>query len=156
MIKMLPHQKGMTLIEILVVIAIVAILAAIATPAFNELIASQRIRSAASELYSSLILARSEAIKRNNTVNLTPINPDNFGDGWDLKLAGGTTSINHQEAIKGVTGELSGTGFSFNALGRLTGGDATVTFSASGTDKTWVVYGKGSGRVCVAKGGESC
>lgn len=59
-------QSGVTLLELLVVLAIAAILLAIGIPTFTSLVRSNRLSSATNELVSSLHLARSEAIKRNS------------------------------------------------------------------------------------------
>src|SRR5690625_7896883 len=61
-------QKGFTLIELMVTIAILAIVLAIATPSFNNIILSNRIDSVAQELHGSLQLARSEAVKRKEQI----------------------------------------------------------------------------------------
>jgi type IV fimbrial biogenesis protein FimT len=58
------------LVELLVTIAIAAVLAGLAVPSFKELIASNRLKSHSSLLHTSLLLARSEAIKRNGRVVL--------------------------------------------------------------------------------------
>ncbi len=65
-------QRGFGLIEILFVLAIVAIALGIGVPAFNTLIANQRMSSATNDLVSSLHAARSEAIKRQVTVTVCP------------------------------------------------------------------------------------
>ncbi len=58
----LNFKRGFTLIELVVVIAIVGIMAAIAIPYFSKMIADQRLRSAAQTLVSDLTYMRSEAI----------------------------------------------------------------------------------------------
>jgi prepilin-type N-terminal cleavage/methylation domain-containing protein len=55
--------NGYTLIEVLVVLFLVGILAALAIPSWLSFLQRQRIRSAASQLYWALQLAKSEAAK---------------------------------------------------------------------------------------------
>jgi type IV fimbrial biogenesis protein FimT len=63
-------DAGFTLIEMMVAIAIMAILLAIAVPSFREAGLSSELRSFSSDLLASANLARSEAIKRNAPVTL--------------------------------------------------------------------------------------
>jgi type IV fimbrial biogenesis protein FimT len=58
--------SGFTLIELLVVVALVAILQSLAAPALSGMASSMHLTSAVNSLFSSLHLARSEAIKRNS------------------------------------------------------------------------------------------
>ena len=69
--------RGFTLIELLTVVAITAILSTMAAPAFKSLVAGQRARLTSTDLYAALVLARSEAIKRDTQVTLQPV-----GAGW--------------------------------------------------------------------------
>lgn len=60
-----PAAGGFTLIELMVTIAVLAILIAIATPSFTSVINSSRLTSHANEFVASLQLARMEAVRRN-------------------------------------------------------------------------------------------
>lgn len=64
--------SGFTLIELVVTIAVAAILAAIAVPAYNSFVSGQGSSSAINALASSVALARSEAITRGRRVSVCP------------------------------------------------------------------------------------
>lgn len=59
---------GFTLVELMITVAVFAIVAAIAAPAMQALVAASRLNGATSELVTALQLARSEAIRRNARV----------------------------------------------------------------------------------------
>lgn len=61
---------GVTLIELLVVLALVAVFQTLAAPALSGVANSMRITAAVNTFFSSIHLARSEAIKRNVRVVL--------------------------------------------------------------------------------------
>lgn len=61
---------GFTLIEVLVVVAIFAIMGAVAAPAVGAVIESVKVSNASNIFLSNLYLARGEAIKRNSRVVL--------------------------------------------------------------------------------------
>jgi prepilin-type N-terminal cleavage/methylation domain-containing protein len=63
-------NRGFTLIEIMVVIAIVAIAATFAVPNFVGWRAKQRFLSAASDVHEAVKIARASAIKENATVRV--------------------------------------------------------------------------------------
>lgn len=66
----LKAPRGFTLIELMVAIAVLAILLGIAVPSFNDATLSSKLGSYANSLVASANLARGEAIKRNTTVTL--------------------------------------------------------------------------------------
>jgi type IV fimbrial biogenesis protein FimT len=59
---------GLTMVEVLVVVAIVAILVSLGVPSFRSWMLSQRVISTAGEIVSDLRFASSEAVTSNSTV----------------------------------------------------------------------------------------
>ena len=89
--KRKSHNTGFTLIEMIVTVAIVAILSSMAAPSFRGMLESNRATAEANELVSGLLLARSEALKRSNNVTLCTSTDQascagngvqNFSEGW--------------------------------------------------------------------------
>jgi type IV fimbrial biogenesis protein FimT len=93
------HVRGFTLVELLTVVVVVVIFAMIAVPSFSELIASQRVQMAAMDLFTSLLRARSEAIKQNTDVTLSPTGTWNAG--W--AVAAGGANIDTHAATSSVS-----------------------------------------------------
>lgn len=62
------HTLGVTLLELMVVVAIATILMMVAAPSFTALMSAQRASSAANALLNGMNFARNEAIKRNARV----------------------------------------------------------------------------------------
>jgi prepilin-type N-terminal cleavage/methylation domain-containing protein len=71
-LRTVSGSAGLTLIEMAVTVAIVAIVAAISTPSFLSFIQSNRVQSEVNSMVNSLQLARSEAIKRGQSVSICP------------------------------------------------------------------------------------
>jgi type IV fimbrial biogenesis protein FimT len=143
------HQEGFSLVELLLVVLITAIGLGLAVPAFNGLIANQRMAGAVNDLVTALHAARSEALTRQRTVVLcaaagAALDPDagacsqgaSFADGWivftdgDPGGAAADGAPNGDDRILQVHGPLDGFGGLVTAA---PGGDlAYVAFSSVG------------------------
>jgi len=98
--------RGFTVVEALTVLAVVAVLAAIALPSLASVLASQRLRAAGTDLMSSLLLARSEAIKRNAQVEVAPRNAGDWKSGWRVATVATDEQVDRKEAL-GVRVDVS-------------------------------------------------
>lgn len=65
---MVKRSRGLTLVELMVTIAIAAILAAVALPGFQDVMRSNRLATQANEFVAAMALARSEAVRQNRLV----------------------------------------------------------------------------------------
>lgn len=142
---------GFTLVELVVVLAIVAILTVLGLPSFSELIEGQRAKVAASDLMIALAKTRSEAIKRNASVTLSP-KSGSWANGWQVPDPTSGTIIEDHGAVNGLS--ISGPGsVVYQSSGRLQGG-SSPSFSVSGdfSDSTRCVSVDLSGRPNVKVG----
>lgn len=74
-------SRAFTLIELVVTIAVLAIVLGLAVPGFNSFIQSNRVTGHANGMVSALAFARSEAVNRSERVRFCPVNA--AGNGCD-------------------------------------------------------------------------
>lgn len=74
---------GFTLIELMVTLAVLAILLSLAVPGFQSFVQNSRATTLANQLTSSIHLARSEAVRRGMVVSVCA---DVWTDGWRVEI----------------------------------------------------------------------
>jgi len=126
----MKKSQAFTLVELMIVLGVAAILATMAAPAFWNMIQNQRATTQANELVTAVNLARSEAVKRGERVELcASADPDagscggsDWTAGWVVRLDGDPNGV-----IR-VWGALPATA----NLNETTGGEDRITYTSRG------------------------
>lgn len=118
---------GFTIIELMIVMVMVGVMVGLAAPSMRDLVVRIRLKTAASDLHSSLILARSEAIKRNAGMQLVPVNATNWALGWSVRVQASGVVVSNQQAYPNVTFTTTDAAYSAASV-------ASVTFSGTGRE----------------------
>ncbi len=133
------RQRGVTLVELAVVLTIAAVLYSQAAPMFTNWIANAQTRTAAESILNGLQLARAEAIRRNRMVQL--VVTDGSSSSWLVgcsnPIDGGTPGVDDPGDCLGVIqshaalensaqpqltpAPVGATTITFDSLGRVTG-----------------------------------
>ena len=159
-------MRGFSLIELIIAMAILAVLIGLAVPAFSDWLRNARVRTTAESVLNGLQLARAEAVRRNTTVGFALVTTvddscalDTAGPNWvvsvDDPVGACATApsdtvapriIQVRSGAEGSSATTVAAGQSFylfNGLGRLTAAPTGVIDVSSNT-----------GGTCMAGGGE--
>ena len=139
----MQSSRGFTLIELMVVLAIIAIAAAVAVPSYNSSVEAGRKTSAVNNLVGALQFARSEAItRRSDNVKVCASAGGNTCSGTNWSAGGvvldGSTLLRSIPASPDVT--ITGSTITFNSDGTTTAsaitvGDKTISVNIVGATK---------------------
>ncbi len=88
--------RGFTIVELLVTLAVAALLAVLAGPSFFDVIQNNRITSATNHLAAQLNYARSEAVRLNRPVNVArkSATTNDLSQGWTIYSDAGSATGN--------------------------------------------------------------
>ncbi len=144
--------SGFTLIELMVTVAVLAILVTVAIPNYQAFVVNSRMTAQANDFLASLSLARSEAVKRNAPVSMNAVDGD-WASGWEIVDAGGNVLRVHPA----LEGESSLDGDATTITFQSNGQAGATTFNLCNPD-TSIAPGRDiaievSGRASVAKPG---
>ena len=124
-------KRGFTLIELMVTLAVAAILMTIAVPSYQTFVLNNRMSSMSNDLLGALQLARSEAVKRNSRVSVCK----SVGGAC---TAGGTWAQGWMVFVDGgMAGTLDGTDQPVQIYPALTG---TTTLGATANVSNFISY----------------
>jgi type IV fimbrial biogenesis protein FimT len=132
------QQSGVSIIELIVAIAVVAILVTVVMPGFNALVQRNSMVTGVNSFIAGLQVARSEAINRGATVTLKATDAsagtNEWGPGWSVRDAADTAIRNFDPVSQGMTldGPDGVDSFSFNSRGVLVGNPTTLDFCITG------------------------
>lgn len=141
------NNSGFTMVELVVTIAIIAVLATFAVPAYNEMSQNAMVRTATDSIVTGLQTARAEAVKRNEQVQFD----FTTGSGWSVTVVNDGTVISTRAQSDGssanvtVATNIAGP-YVFDGMGLLTTGALTVNVDNSaltGARNLRVVVGAG-------------
>lgn len=118
-------QRGFTLIELMVVVAVLGILLGIGVPGMTQLVAQNRVSSAASDFHLALQSARSAALTQRTKASICPADGQPCGQGqdwttgWATYLGGEEGTQTQVHALSGVEVASKDAVLTYNALGFL-------------------------------------
>lgn len=147
---MAKKQKGLTLVELMVTLAVAIILIAVGLPLFSGVADNNRVTAQVNALSSALQLARSEAVKTGNRATICPKDDPapaslvcggaaDWTNGWMVYRGPAVATVaaanlaRTWEAPNGMTITTASNGLTFTSTGELDGaGTQTITLQVDG------------------------
>jgi type IV fimbrial biogenesis protein FimT len=134
---------GFTLVELLVTMTIAVILMSIGVPSFNYVLDDTRMDRGQSSLVDAVQLAKSEAVKRNASVSVSPVAGSDWSTGLSVKV--GAQELRQFQALNGTSLSCVGdcTALAFSGAGTTAAQTFRLCSSrGAGREMTLYVTGK--------------
>ena len=130
------HQRGVGVVELIIVIAIVGILAAIAVINFRRASVSMRLQNSVRQLASFMERARLDAVRRHSTSSITFSNTNTYVVRMDFTNTGAVTDRTYtfQPGIQLASDELPNVTFDWRGRTSSAGTVCVTTFSVKSTN----------------------
>lgn len=145
------RQRGFTLVELIVTIAVLAVILAMAMPSVANWTSNTRIRSTADSLQNGLQIARAEAVRRNQNVSFWLVavgDPTTLSNDCTLSGSSGSWVVSVNSPIGHCADHPSTTSSPMLVTGRPAGGGAfTVAAKQLDNSAGTTVSFDGFGRV---------
>lgn len=162
------RQQGLSLIEFLATVAVLAILLGVAMPSYQSFIAQKRVRTGTEELYNFVKMAHSLSLKTHTTIYLSMIPGTTWCYGLsdtvpcncatvnscrvsNVETVTNSSSYSGQPITLAITGFSSASGVSFiqfNGARGTVSAAGTASFSLSGLSATLSLNTMGLAAIC--------
>lgn len=145
------RYKGFTLVELMVVIALLAIMAAIAIPGFTDFIKRNETESAADDVNRLLQYARNQAIATRSAVI---VKRDTGSNKWVVTVRGAESrTLDYSPNKVNFSTDLSDNQVTFNAYGAANKASKISICRGTDNDNGYLLEVKRSGRITLSTRG---
>jgi type IV fimbrial biogenesis protein FimT len=154
------YSRAFTIIELMITIAVLAIVVSIAAPSFTAMLRENRLAALSHELHGALQLARSEAVKRRENITVCRSNADqdecangtDWTAGWLIVRPNGDV-LKIWDPIQGtvINGPSAGISFRSNGMAVTSQTWSVTQSSCSGNQKRTITV-NATGSSVLSKG----
>ena len=122
------QQQAFTLVELLVALAVMAILVGVVFPGFQTMLARNNLATSANAMIVAINYARSEAVRGGGGVTLDAVDPSDdsneWGPGWEVSRGDGTVLRTFEAVSDDLTLDSPGdiSSITFNSRGAVAAG----------------------------------
>lgn len=130
------HQRGLSLVEMVIALAILALLIALGMPSFQTWLLNTQIRNSAEAMSAGLQQARAEAVKRNQPVQFTLVSTNNPSvlDNSCAASAAGTSWVVSRDVPDGKCAAAVSDGVAPRIVAKRAGGEGSAAAAVAGTN----------------------